>query len=51
VLILNGTDMQARYSEGCLPVDLLQNDDEESIAIYKEAVMEMESGALRPALK
>jgi hypothetical protein len=42
---------QARDSEGRLPVELPQNDDEESITIYEESVVEMESGALRPVLK
>jgi hypothetical protein len=51
VLILAGADTQVRDSQGRLPVDLLRSDDEESRAIYEEAVVEMDSRALRPVLK
>jgi ankyrin repeat protein len=52
MLILNGADTQARDSQGRLPAELLQNDDdEESRAIYEEAVEEMKYGDLKPVLK
>jgi hypothetical protein len=51
VLILAGAHTQARDSQGNLPVELLRSDDEESRAIYEEAVVEMDSRALRPVLK
>jgi ankyrin repeat protein len=52
VLILNGADTQARDSEGRLPVEILPDDeDSQSRAIYEEAVVEVDSRALRPVLK
>jgi ankyrin repeat protein len=51
VLILAGIDTQARDSQGRLPVELLESDDEESIAIYQESVVEVDRQVLRPVLK
>jgi ankyrin repeat protein len=51
VLILAGADTQVRDAEGCLPVELLWAEDRRSRAMYEEAVMEMDSRALRPVLK
>jgi ankyrin repeat protein len=50
-LILAGADTQARDSKGRLPVKLLRANDRRSRAILREAVEEMESGALKPVLK
>jgi hypothetical protein len=52
-LILAGADTQARDTKGRLPVELLlvKSDDEESRAIYEEALVEMDSQALKPVLK
>jgi hypothetical protein len=51
VLILAGADTQVRDSKGRLPVEVLGSDDEESRAIYEEAVVEVDSQALKPVLK
>jgi hypothetical protein len=51
VLILAGADTQARDNRGRLPVELLGAKDRRSRAIYKEAVEEMDSRALKPVLK
>jgi ankyrin repeat protein len=51
VLILAGADTQVRDSQGHLPVELLESNDEESRAIYEEAVVEVDSQALKPVLK
>jgi hypothetical protein len=50
-LILAGGDTQARDSEGRRPVELLEAERHRGRAIYEEAVVEMESRALRPVLK
>jgi ankyrin repeat protein len=50
-VILAGGDTQARNSEGRRPVELLQAENQRGRAIYEEAVVEMESRALRPVLK
>jgi ankyrin repeat protein len=51
VLILAGADVQARDSEGRLPMDMLPAWDDHSREVYEEAVMEIESRALKPVLK
>jgi ankyrin repeat protein len=51
LLILAGADTQARDSEDRLPVEILQAEDRQSRAIYDEAVVERESGDLKPVLK
>jgi ankyrin repeat protein len=50
-LILAGGDTQAQDSEGHRPVELLEAANQRGRAIYEEAVVEMESRALRPVLK
>jgi hypothetical protein len=51
VLILAGADTQARDNAGKLPVEHLPDDDDESRAMYEEAVKEVDSRALKPVLK
>jgi ankyrin repeat protein len=51
VLILAGADTQVRDSQGHLPMEILQAEDSQSRAIYEEAMVEMDSGALKPVLK
>jgi hypothetical protein len=50
-VILAGADTQAQDSEGRRPVELLEAENQRGRAIYEEAVVEMESRALRPVLK
>jgi ankyrin repeat protein len=51
VLILAGADTQARDIEGRLPVEFLPAGDRQSRVMYEEAVVELDSQALRPVLK
>jgi ankyrin repeat protein len=50
-LILAGADTQARNIKGRLPVEVLRAADNQSRAMYEEAVEEMDSQALKPVLK